>query len=116
MSDGQISVRVARVETVAERIKRVRLVSKDGGPLPMFSAGSHIVVTMREPNRTIKNAYSLMGPIGDTEGYEISVLRTTAIRMAAPSSCTSICTKGPSFRSATRAICFRLICVPASTC
>lgn len=77
MSDGQISVRVARVETVAERIKRVRLVSKDGGPLPMFSAGSHIVVTMREPNRTIKNAYSLMGPIGDTEGYEISVLRTT---------------------------------------
>jgi ferredoxin-NADP reductase len=77
MSGNEIPVRVARVETVAERIKRVRLVSSNGQPLPMFSAGSHIVVTMRDGSKTIKNAYSLMGALDDTEGYEISVLRTT---------------------------------------
>lgn len=77
MSDDDIEVRVARVQSVAERIKRIRLVRNDGLPLPTFSAGSHIVVTMRDGNRTIKNAYSLMGPLGDTSGYEISVLRTS---------------------------------------
>lgn len=77
MSETEIPVRVARVETVAERIKRIRLVPRDGNPLPKFSAGSHIVVTMRDGSKTIKNPYSLMGDVGDTEGYEISVLHTT---------------------------------------
>lgn len=77
MSGSEIPVRVARVETVAERIKRVRFVSRNGQPLPLFSAGSHIVVTMRNGSKTMKNAYSLMGALSDTEGYEISVLRTT---------------------------------------
>jgi len=76
VSGNEIPVRVARIEAVAERIKRVRFVPVDGRPLPTFSAGSHIVVTMRDGDRTIKNAYSLMGPLDDGEGYEISVLKT----------------------------------------
>ncbi len=76
MSGTDIAVRVARIDTVAERIKRIRLVRTDGVPLPTFSAGSHIVVGMRQGNRTIKNPYSLMGPLSDTSGYEISVLKT----------------------------------------
>lgn len=80
MSDAEISVRVARIEIVAERIKRVRVVPVDGQPLPTFSAGSHVVVRLRDGDRTIRNAYSLMGPLDDTSGYEISVLRTTQSR------------------------------------
>ncbi len=77
MSGADIPVRVSRVETVAERIKRIRFVPVDGQPLPTFSAGAHTVVTMRDGARTIKNPYSLMGPLNDTSGYEISVLRTS---------------------------------------
>jgi len=76
MSNAEIPVRVARVETVAERIKRIRFVPTDGRPLPTYSAGSHVIVTLRDGTKTIRNAYSLMGPLGDTTGYEISVLRT----------------------------------------
>lgn len=78
MTGTEIAVRVSRIEAVAERIKRVRFVAVDGRPMPTFSAGSHIVVTMHDGRRTIKNPYSLMGPLGDSEGYEISVLRTNS--------------------------------------
>ncbi|MGD9919866.1 MAG: 2Fe-2S iron-sulfur cluster-binding protein [Pseudorhodoplanes sp.] len=76
MSGVDISVRIARIETVAERIKRVRLVPAVGGTLPTFSAGAHIVVTLRDGERTIRNPYSLMGSPSDNTGYEISVLKT----------------------------------------
>lgn len=76
MSGAEIPVRVARVETVAERIKRIRFVPVDGAPLPTYSAGAHTVVTMRDGAKTIKNPYSLMGKLNDTTGYEISVLKT----------------------------------------
>lgn len=76
MSGTEIPVRVARVETVAERIKRIRFVPVDGRPLPTYSAGAHTVVTMRDGAKTIKNPYSLMGNLNDTTGYEISVLKT----------------------------------------
>jgi ferredoxin-NADP reductase len=76
MSGAEIRVRVSRIETVADRIKRVRLVPANGAALPTFSAGSNIVVTLRDGTRRIKNSYSLMGPLGDTDAYEISVLRT----------------------------------------
>lgn len=76
MSGAEIPVRVSRIESVAYRVKRVRLVPTNGLPLPMFSAGSHVVVSLRDGTRTIKNSYSLMGAIDDTDGYEISVLRT----------------------------------------
>lgn len=76
MSDTEIPVRVTRIATVAERIKRIRLESRDGSPLPRFSAGSHIVLTMHDGPKTIKNPYSLMGALDDAHAYEISVLHT----------------------------------------
>jgi len=74
-------VRVAEVESVAEDIKRFRLVDAAGAALPAFSAGSHVLVTMHDGNGHIwKNPYSLIGAPADTSCYEISVLRTPASR------------------------------------
>lgn len=69
-------VRVSEVESVAEGVKRFRLVDAAEGALPAFSAGSHVIVTMHDGNGHIwKNAYSLIGAPGETSGYEISVLK-----------------------------------------
>ncbi len=74
-------VRVAEVENIAEGVKRFRLVDAQGGPLPAFSAGSHVIVTMHDGNgHTWKNAYSLTSAPGDMSGYEIGVLRTEVSR------------------------------------
>ena len=81
MSGGaEIRVRVAEAEQVADGIKRLRLFPVDGGPLPVFSGGSHVVVSMQDGERRIRNSYSLMGSPRDTKGYEITVLRTPASR------------------------------------
>lgn len=81
MSGGaEIRVRVAAIEPVAAAVKRFRLVAADGGPLPMFSGGAHVVVTMDDGHRRIRNPYSLTGAPGDASAYEISVLRTEASR------------------------------------
>lgn len=68
-------MRIAEIEPVGDAIKRFRLVPTDGAPLLTYSAGSHIVVMMRDANgHTWRNPYSLMGALDDTSGYEISVL------------------------------------------
>lgn len=67
-------VRVAEIERVASRIKRFRLVDAANDRLPDFSAGSHVTVCMRSPDRLIRNPYSLMGCPSDTSSYQISVL------------------------------------------
>lgn len=74
-------VRVAEVEAIADGVKRFKLVDTAGGPLPAFSAGSHVVVTMHDGNgHTWKNAYSLTSAPEDTSAYEIGVLRTEESR------------------------------------
>lgn len=76
MSTQLRNVRIAEIEPVAADIKRFRLVSADGAPLLSYSAGSHIVVVMRDAQgRMYRNPYSLMGPLGNDASYEISVLR-----------------------------------------
>jgi dimethylamine monooxygenase subunit B len=74
-------VRVAEIERVADEIKRFRLVDATGAPLPIFSAGSHVVVTMTgEDGHTWKNPYSLIGGSADAGSYEIGVLRLAGSR------------------------------------
>ena len=74
-------VRVAEIENVAEGVKRFRLVDSSGAKLPIFSAGSHVIVTMHDGNGHIwKNAYSLTSAPEDTSAYEIGVLRTVDSR------------------------------------
>ena len=73
-------VRVEELERVANRIKRFAFVPIDGLPLPLFSAGAHVIVTMRDGNRVWRNPYSLMGSPLDSSCYQISVLRVDETR------------------------------------
>lgn len=75
MSGGtEIPVRVTKVTVVADRIKRFRFESLDRQPMPIFSGGAHIIVSMNDGGHIRRNAYSLMSPPHDCSAYEISVL------------------------------------------
>lgn len=76
MSDGQLRVRVAETEMVAEGIRRLRFVPVDRETLPLFSGGAHTVLTMHDGDRVLRNPYSLMGSPFDPSSYQISVLKT----------------------------------------
>ena len=71
----EMPVRVAAITQVADKVKRFRLERSDGEPMPIFSGGSHVIVSMRDGNTLRRNPYSLMSPPEDSSGYEISVLR-----------------------------------------
>lgn len=73
-------VRVEELERVANRVKRFVFVPIDGMPLPFFSAGAHVIVTMRDGARVWRNPYSLMGAPHDSSCYQISVLRVDESR------------------------------------
>lgn len=75
MSGGtEIPVRVTRVTPVAHRIKRFRFERLDGRPMPHFSGGAHVIVSMNDNGHVRRNAYSLMSAPYDCSAYEISVL------------------------------------------
>ncbi|MBA2127208.1 ferredoxin--NADP(+) reductase [Hyphomicrobium methylovorum] len=73
-------VRVDDVTPVAARVKRLRFSDVDGGALPIFSAGAHVIVTMRHGDRVYRNAYSLMSSPLDQSHYAISVLHVPESR------------------------------------
>ncbi|WP_213307629.1 PDR/VanB family oxidoreductase [Paraburkholderia sacchari] len=75
-----IPVRVERVESITADIRRFTLVPAQGGSLPAYSAGSHVVVTMRGEARTWRNAYSLTRAAGARDAYQIMVRRVPASR------------------------------------
>jgi dimethylamine monooxygenase subunit B len=76
MSGGaKLAVRVAEVVQINALIKRFRFVARDGGDLPAFSGGAHVVVEMDDHGTRRLNPYSLMSDPGETAGYEISVRR-----------------------------------------
>lgn len=75
-----ISARVARVEPITSDVRRFTLLPAEGGHLPAYSAGSHIVVTMRGDTRVWRNAYSLTTPAGTRDAYQIMVRRVPASR------------------------------------
>ena len=70
-----LRVIVKKITNVAENIKRFDLVPKDGGILPIFASGTHIVVEMQDGDIVRRNPYSLMGDSSNTSSYSISVLR-----------------------------------------
>ena len=75
MSGGtELPVRVARITPVAERVKRFRFERLDGLPMPYFSGGAHVIVSMDDGGHIRRNAYSLMSPPHDCSAYEVSVL------------------------------------------
>ena len=76
MSGGaKLAVTVAEVVPVNDLITRFRFLARDGGSLPAFSGGSHVVVEMDDHGTRRLNPYSLMSDPEDTSGYEISVRR-----------------------------------------
>lgn len=78
----EIPVRVSEIEEVADRVRRFRL-EPVSGRLPSFSGGAHVTVTFEVDGRRVRNPYSLvgdLGPHGEPEAYEITVLRTAGSR------------------------------------
>jgi len=70
----ELPVRVTRITPVAERVKRFRFERLDGQPMPYFSGGAHVIVSMDDDGHIRRNAYSLMSPPHDCSAYEVSVL------------------------------------------
>ncbi len=70
-----MTVRVAAITKVAEKVKRFRLERVDGQPMPVFSGGAHVVVAMRDGELLRRNPYSLMSSPRDRSAFEISTLR-----------------------------------------
>lgn len=71
--DHAIPVVVRQVRTVTPLIRAFTLAREDGGALPAFSAGAHVVVAMPARDRTLRNPYSLMGASDDLSTYAIAV-------------------------------------------
>jgi vanillate O-demethylase ferredoxin subunit len=67
-----LRVRVARKETLALDIASFELVSTDGTPLPSFSAGSHVDVSLAGG---MTRQYSLCNDPGESHRYQIAVLK-----------------------------------------
>ena len=68
-------VRVAAVTEVTDLVKRFRFERLDGQPMPFFSGGAHVVVSMHDNDILRRNPYSLLSNPDDSSGYEISVLK-----------------------------------------
>jgi ferredoxin-NADP reductase len=70
-----LAVVVAAIDQVTPLIKHFKLASAEGGPLPAFSGGSHIIVVMRGAARMHRNPYSLLSSPRELDHYEIGVRR-----------------------------------------
>jgi ferredoxin-NADP reductase len=76
VNDAQtLAVDVVGIEQVTPLIKHFKLEAADGGELPAFSGGSHIIVVMRGALRVHRNPYSLLSSPHRLGGYEIGVRR-----------------------------------------
>jgi vanillate O-demethylase ferredoxin subunit len=74
MPDVRLVVR--GVDDLTSAVRRFRLASADGGPLPPFTAGAHIKVQVRLPDgRPDERSYSLINSDSQTGEYEIGVQR-----------------------------------------
>jgi ferredoxin-NADP reductase len=77
---GQLPLRVVEVEPLAPTLKRFLFQPADGGWLPTAAAGAHLVLTLKGPERTWRNAYSLVTAPGARDAYGVIVRRTEASR------------------------------------
>ncbi|WP_428422529.1 PDR/VanB family oxidoreductase [Methylibium sp.] len=77
MEHDWMQVKVTRKEIAAEGVVSFELRAADAGPLPEFSAGSHIDVEL--PNGMVRQ-YSLCNPSHEHDQYEIAVLLDTTGR------------------------------------
>jgi|SRR5471030_168245 len=78
----RIELRVEAMRNLSPSLKLLRLVPAHGQGqlLAPASAGSHIVLTLRDASRTFRNAYSLTSKPGARDAYEIIVRRVPESR------------------------------------
>ncbi|HVR51449.1 MAG TPA: PDR/VanB family oxidoreductase [Pseudorhodoferax sp.] len=76
----QLTVKVLRKTQEAQDIASFELARADGGPLPAFSAGSHIDVQVPGGKGPLVRQYSLCNDDQDAHRYRIAVLRDAASR------------------------------------
>lgn len=76
LTTQHLQLRVDRLDAAAPGIRTVTLRSPDGGRLPSYPPGSHVVVDCGGH----RNAYSLTGPGVEPTEYRISVLRVADSR------------------------------------
>tara|TARA_A100001391_G_scaffold205405_2_gene205830 strand:- start:21340 stop:22326 length:987 start_codon:yes stop_codon:yes gene_type:complete len=72
-----LTMRVARIELVAETVRAIELVSANGTPLPVFTAGAHI--NLKLPG-DLSRSYSLTNGPEITDRYIVAVNRDPASR------------------------------------
>ncbi|GBU19429.1 MULTISPECIES: PDR/VanB family oxidoreductase [Methylobacterium] len=72
--DRLIPARVAGIDSLGPTLKRFRF-EPESGRFPTAAPGAHILVTLRGPERVWKNAYSLVTPPDQRDGYAIIVRR-----------------------------------------
>ncbi|TCT07541.1 PDR/VanB family oxidoreductase [Aquabacter spiritensis] len=73
IADGPIPLRVHDIESLSPSLKRFSLTALHGGELPTAAPGAHIMLTLRGPDRVMKNAYSLVSPAACRDRYQIIV-------------------------------------------
>ena len=117
MSTGttKLDVTVADVVPVNELVKRFHFRRRDGGLLPTFSGGAHVVVEMRDGDTRRLNPYSLMCSPLDTSEYTISVRRDDVGRGGSLFMHGKVEPGDRDGRSPIRSICSRSTCAPRST-
>jgi len=74
-----MQVRISGIRELTPVIREFTLTALEG-PLPGFSAGSHVQVHLPLGSRTVRNAYSLTGDPADTRHYRIAVRLQEASR------------------------------------
>lgn len=74
-TNAAIDVIVSEVVEVNSLIKRFHFKRSDGGHLPAFSGGAHIVIEMQDGDTTRRTPYSLMSSPLDTRDYQCSIRR-----------------------------------------
>lgn len=77
MASDSLEVRIARIVQEAEGIKLFELVDPQGGPLPPFTAGAHVIVQL---GAGLDRQYSLANDPQERHRYVIAVLRDPASR------------------------------------
>ncbi|MGR7996191.1 PDR/VanB family oxidoreductase [Xanthobacter sp. ZOL 2024] len=77
---GTIPVRVREITALAPTLKRFAFEPAHGGAFPTAPAGGHVMLTLRDGARVMKNAYSLVSPPGARGRYEIIVRKVAQSR------------------------------------
>lgn len=68
-----IDVRVREIVELAPSLKRFSFEPAQGGLFPTPPAGGHVMLTLRDDGRVMKNAYSLVSPPSERARYDIIV-------------------------------------------